>query len=32
MVFGAPTQMENDPRSEIRSFWAQMPPPAGLLG
>jgi para-nitrobenzyl esterase len=32
MVFGTPTQMENDPRSEIRSFWAQMPPPAGLLG
>jgi len=32
MVFGTPTQMENDPRSEIRSFWAQMPPAAGLLG
>ena len=32
MVFGTPTQMENDPRGEIRSFWAQMPPPAGLLG
>ena len=32
MVFGTPTQLESDPRSEIRSFWAQMPPPAGLLG
>jgi para-nitrobenzyl esterase len=32
MVFGTPTQLENDPRGEIRSFWAQMPPPAGLLG
>jgi para-nitrobenzyl esterase len=32
MVFGTPTQMENDPRGEIRGFWAQMPPPAGLLG
>src|SRR5580692_3655837 len=32
MIFGTPTQMENDPRGEIRSFWAQMPPPAGLLG
>ena len=32
MVFGTPTQMENDPRGEIRGFWAQMPPPAGPLG
>ncbi len=32
MVFGTPTQMENDPRGEIRSFWEQMPPPAGPLG
>jgi para-nitrobenzyl esterase len=32
MVFGTPTQMENDPRGEIRNFWAQMPPPAGPLG
>ena len=29
MVFGTPTQMENDPRGEIRSFWAHMPPPGG---
>jgi len=32
MVFGTPTQMENDPRGEIRSFWEHMPPPGGLLG
>jgi para-nitrobenzyl esterase len=32
MVFATPTQMENDPRSEIRSFWEHMPPPGGLLG
>jgi para-nitrobenzyl esterase len=32
MVFGTPTQMENDPRGEIRGFWAQMPPAAGPLG
>ena len=32
MIFGAPTQLENDPRSEIRAFWEHMPPPAGPLG
>jgi para-nitrobenzyl esterase len=32
MIFGTPTQLENDPRSEIRGYWAQMPPPAGPLG
>jgi para-nitrobenzyl esterase len=32
MVFGTPTQMENDPRGEIRTFWEHMPPPGGLLG
>jgi para-nitrobenzyl esterase len=32
MVFGTPTQLENDPRSEIRSFWEHMPPPGGPLG
>jgi len=32
MIFGTPTQLENDPRSEIRTFWEHMPPPAGPLG
>jgi para-nitrobenzyl esterase len=32
MIFGAPTQLENDPRSEIRNFWEHMPPPGGPLG
>ncbi len=32
MVFGTPTQMENDPRGEIRNFWEHMAPPSGLLG
>ena len=32
MVFGTPTQLENDPRGEIRSFWERMPPPGGPLG
>ncbi|HEY2145860.1 MAG TPA: carboxylesterase family protein [Steroidobacteraceae bacterium] len=32
MVFGTPTQMENDPRGEIRGFWEHMAPPNGLLG
>jgi para-nitrobenzyl esterase len=32
MIFGTPTQLENDPRSEIRSFWEHMPPPGGPLG
>jgi hypothetical protein len=27
-----PTQLENDPRSEIRNFWEHMPPPGGPLG
>jgi para-nitrobenzyl esterase len=32
MIFGTPTQLENDPRSEIRTFWEHMPPPGGPLG
>ncbi len=32
MLFGSPTQLENDPRSKIRSFWEHMPPPGGSLG
>jgi para-nitrobenzyl esterase len=32
MIFGAPTQLENDPRKEIRTFWEHMPPPGGPLG
>jgi para-nitrobenzyl esterase len=32
MVFSTPTQMQNDPRGEIRSFWEHMPPPGGPLG
>ena len=32
MIFGTPTQLENDPRGEIRSFWERMPPPGGPLG
>jgi para-nitrobenzyl esterase len=32
MIFGTPTQLENDPRSEIRAFWEHMPPPGGPLG
>jgi para-nitrobenzyl esterase len=32
MIFGTPTQLENDPRGEIRSFWEHMPPPGGPLG
>jgi para-nitrobenzyl esterase len=32
MIFGSPTQLENDPRSEIRTFWEHMPPPGGPLG
>jgi para-nitrobenzyl esterase len=32
MIFGSPTQLENDPRGEIRSFWERMPPPGGPLG
>jgi hypothetical protein len=32
MIFGTPTQLENDPRGEIRNFWEHMPPPGGPLG
>ncbi len=32
MIFGTPTQLQNDPRGEIRSFWQHMPPPGGPLG
>ena len=32
MIFGTPTQLENDPRGEIRTFWDHMPPPGGPLG
>jgi hypothetical protein len=32
MMFGTPTQLENDPRSEIRNVWEHMPPPGGPLG
>jgi para-nitrobenzyl esterase len=32
LIIGTPTQVENDPRSEIRNFWERMPPPGGPLG
>jgi para-nitrobenzyl esterase len=32
MIFGAPTRLENDPRSEIRQYWDKMPPAAGPAG
>jgi para-nitrobenzyl esterase len=32
MLFSTPTHMENDPRSEIRKFWEQMPQAAGPTG
>ena len=32
MIFGAPTQLQDDPRKEIRTFWEHMPPPGGPLG
>jgi para-nitrobenzyl esterase len=32
MVFDTPTRVESDPRSDIRKFWEQMPPPAGPMG
>ena len=32
MVFDNDTRVENDPRAEIRQFWAQMPPAAGPMG
>lgn len=28
MIFDADTHVENDPRSEVRQLWNQMPPPA----
>jgi len=32
MVFDNDSRVENDPRSEIRKFWEQMPLPAGPMG
>jgi para-nitrobenzyl esterase len=32
MIFGTPTHLENDPRSEIRNFWDHQAPPSGPLG
>lgn len=32
MVFDTDTRVENDPRSEIRKFWEQMPPAASPRG
>ncbi|MBZ5626087.1 MAG: carboxylesterase family protein [Acidobacteriia bacterium] len=32
MLFDAETRVENDPRTEIRQLWAQMPPAAGPMG
>lgn len=32
MIFDNDTRVENDPRSEIRKFWDQMPSPATPLG
>jgi hypothetical protein len=32
VIFATPTQLQNDPRSEIRKFWEHMPPPGGPLG
>jgi para-nitrobenzyl esterase len=32
MIFGTPTQLTNDPRKEIRTFWEHMPLPGGPLG
>jgi para-nitrobenzyl esterase len=32
MVFDNDTRVENDPRPEIRAFWAAMPPPGGPFG
>ncbi|MGH7023668.1 MAG: carboxylesterase/lipase family protein [Caulobacteraceae bacterium] len=32
MVFNTVTRVENDPRGEMRKFWAAMPPSRGLLG
>jgi hypothetical protein len=32
MVFDTETRVENDPRGEIRKYWAQMPPARGITG
>ncbi|HSB12400.1 MAG TPA: carboxylesterase family protein, partial [Blastocatellia bacterium] len=32
MVFDTDTRVENDPRGEIRKFWAEMPVPSGPRG
>jgi len=32
MVFDTDTRVENDPRGEIRKFWADMPPARGIAG
>jgi len=32
MVFDTDTRVENDPRSEIRKYWIEMPPAAGIAG
>ena len=32
MIFDNETGVENDPRAEIRRFWAEMPPPEGRRG
>jgi para-nitrobenzyl esterase len=32
MVFDTDTRVENDPRSEIRKYWAQMPAASGIRG
>ncbi|HYM36620.1 MAG TPA: carboxylesterase family protein, partial [Steroidobacteraceae bacterium] len=32
MIFGTPTHLEEDPRSEIRKYWDKMPPAAGPTG
>jgi para-nitrobenzyl esterase len=32
LIFGTPTHLENDPRSEIRNYWDHQAPPSGPLG
>jgi len=32
MVFDNDTHVENDPRAEIRAFWAPFPAPTGPMG
>jgi para-nitrobenzyl esterase len=32
MIFGTPTHLEDDPRSEIRKYWEKMPPATGPTG